>query len=503
MPPVDDPRVKSRPSDEEIAVIKRWIESGAPAWVIESERQFVSEEEALKKIFSHLAQSIDPADSKHFRYFSLVHLHNNPLVQDEDLRYYRAAFVKLINSLSRSAEFVDPQLIDAPPENPTDGLIFCVDLRKLRWKLEEYRKVIKEYPYGLTFNAPTLRNLQTRIIDNTGKPPFDNEGLPYVRVDWFIATASRPPHYHNLLEVPATAAELEQSLRVNIKADFDNNQLRRAGFAGSGVSRHNRLVDRHVGSTAYYYKSYDFGKSSGKSVLFRFPLGPRLENGSFNDFAFEHDGGEIIWRLDNGMQGYMLVDKDGNRINEGPISIVRDLNEHANTPIITNGVSCFGCHRHGIMDLRDTVRKTSEVLADVAREKIEKLYAPEDEMKDLVARDRKQFLDAMDRMIGKYLRGDPRAKEPSIETFPEPVSEAVRRYGKDLRLADVAAELGLERAADLGARLNDPRLLDLGLGPLGVDGAVPRALWDSREEAGVSVFQRAIVVLGLGRSKNF
>jgi hypothetical protein len=70
------------------------------------------------------------------------------------------------------------------------------------------------------------------------------------------------------------------------------------------------------------------------------------------------------------MQGYMLVDGAGKRIDEGPISIVRDLNEHANSPVITNGVSCFGCHQKGLMDVNDTIRDSSKGLTGNDRRKV-------------------------------------------------------------------------------------------------------------------------------------
>ena len=54
--------------------------------------------------------------------------------------------------------------------------------------------------------------------------------LAYVRADWFIATASRPPLYHELLQLPETERELEQQLHMNLQADIVQERVIRAGF---------------------------------------------------------------------------------------------------------------------------------------------------------------------------------------------------------------------------------------------------------------------------------
>ena len=65
-------------------------------------------------------------------------------------------------------------------------------------------------------------------------------------------------------------------------------------------------------------------RSEGTGNLFRFPLGPAFADNPFPNQAFEHAGGEIIFNLPNGLQGYLLVDAKGDRIDAGPIDIVGD-----------------------------------------------------------------------------------------------------------------------------------------------------------------------------------
>ena len=82
--------------------------------------------------------------------------------------------------------------------------------------------------------------------------------LPVIRADWFIATASRAPLYYDLLQMPATAAELERQLRVDVQSNLQQERVVRAGFNGSGISKQNRLIERHDALHGAYWRTYDF-----------------------------------------------------------------------------------------------------------------------------------------------------------------------------------------------------------------------------------------------------
>lgn len=495
MPPK---KVKDRPTAEEMATIKAWIEAGAE-FPQTNDRPFVTERKVLEVILNDLLR-MNERDRDSQRYFTLTHLHNNKNVSAYDLRLYRAAFVKLVNSLHSNGDLVRPVLIDAVASDPDSGTVFRLDLNDVGWldsanaAISPWHQLVKQYPYGLKWNDGDLQSLSgdiERLLDE-----LTRDSIRYVRVDWFVAKAAQPENYHTLIDTPATAKELEDRLGINVERDFERDRLMRAGFAGSGVSKHNRLVDRHTGSTQYYYRSYDFAKSFGRGVIFSFPLGPVFDKNEFSDHAFEHDGGEIIYRLPNGMQAYMLVDKAGNRIDKGPIEIVRDLNEIAGTPQVVNGLSCIGCHRHGLQMYEDSIRD-SFALTGESRRKLNRIYRSEPEMTKTLTQDRSQFLQTLEQLTGEYVRiGDDADK--SIAAFPEPISVLAAWYEKDLTLEDAARELALEDPRDFPIKTNR-RLLQLGLGPLANKGKIPRAMWDSLEQAGASVFQRAANELQLGQ----
>src|SRR5262245_9542294 len=85
MPPEDE---KPRPTADEIAAVKAWIDAGAPACPAAAtggRRPFLSAESALAAVRDHLRSLPAPSGQPFQRYFTLTHLHNNPSVSDEDL----------------------------------------------------------------------------------------------------------------------------------------------------------------------------------------------------------------------------------------------------------------------------------------------------------------------------------------------------------------------------------------------------------------------------------
>src|SRR5947208_7023337 len=79
MPPEDE---KPRPTPEEIATLKAWIDAGAPAFQeADVKRGFLPEKVALMAVRDHL-RSVPAEDQPFQRYFTVTHLHNNPAVSD-------------------------------------------------------------------------------------------------------------------------------------------------------------------------------------------------------------------------------------------------------------------------------------------------------------------------------------------------------------------------------------------------------------------------------------
>lgn len=480
MPPAKSPQ----PSADEVATIRKWIEGGAPFPTKITSRAFISDEAVLKTVVEHL-RGIDPDEAQYWRYFTLETLHNNPRVRDDEIRLARAAVSKLVNSLSNRPSIVVPEVLGP------GGTVMAVDIRRLGWlERDVWNEILRVYPYGLKFTRRREAALR-RLAEELDRIAGDDVGLPYIRADWFVDQASRPPLYHTLLDLPTTAQALERTLGVNVENDFMTDTLRRAGFARSGVSRQNRLVDRHETTTgAYYWKSYDFRHDDGPGNIFRFPLGPAFPANPFRRQAFEHAGGELIFSLPNKLQGYLLVTNEGKRIDDGPPDIVGDDNKSSGTTQIVNGLSCIGCHRLGMKPFTDELRE-SAAIEGKPRIKLERLVPDAAEWKRLLDADEAQFLRAEEAATGPFLRVD-RDQSKAIREFPEPITTVAHLlYQRELGPEDMAAELNIPSTDALLTLIrSNSTLRRLGLAPLLNNGAVKRPEWDSLRQRALSSFHQ-------------
>ena len=501
MPPFGE---EPAPTDEDLAAFQEWIEAGAPFpddSVDEGPRPFVALKDVLGSIRDDLTRSA-VEDRPFRRYFSLTALHNNREVSSADLRLYRAALSKLLNSLSWQRRITLPEAIDA------QQTVFAIDLRDLGWSTDLWDEVVRgmparsnsgasrPYPYGMSFD--TSRDAEQRqIAQDVAR--LSEPTIPFLRVDWFVANASRPPLYEAILELPEELVDLEKRLDVDVEENFRLDRLVRAGFASSGISGHNRLVERHDAAFGAYWKSYDFANDTGRSLLTRFPLGPNFNDNPFEPQAFEQAGGEIIFNLPNGLQGYMLVNAKDEALAIAPTEIVSDRLRVAGTPAVVNGLSCMACHDDGMRrDFVDEVRAGNS-LAGEAGIKVDRLFPTRATMDRFLDEDNERFLKALKASTGPFLQVGA-ASDKAIESFDEPIGSLARRHLlQDMDLADVAAELFLDDPEDLRVMIrSNSELRRLGLGPLVEKGGrIKRDAWESLQFFN-SPYQEAALQIGLG-----
>ena len=399
-------------AEGDVKALRTWIETlGATTAAACESRTFVGNDEIVRTIADDL-EKLQDFRVKGTRYVTLTHL-RNACADDREVEVYRQAVIKLLNSLGRSSDVVKLEIVDAA------GTILRLHLDDLGWSEADWNTILAVYPYG----AKPDTELFDFIKGATG-----NE-LPYVRGDWLAFTAAQPPLYDKLLKLPADFEGLQKELRVDVEENLKRFAAQRAGFQKSGVSQNNRLIERHAIDTGYFWTSYDFAGNKANQSLFKHPLGPKGEN------AFKHDGGETIWSLPNGFQGYYLSTAEGKSLDKGPTQIVRDLSRKDLT--VTNGISCMGCHDGGIRKARDDVR--AHVLADRTfpartRRDVEALYPTHDRMDAILEDDARRFADAM-RRAGL----DPALKLNGIEM----INALAARYEANLDGRLAAAELGL------------------------------------------------------------
>ena len=450
-------------TDEAIEIIRVWIENGAPDWnVVDINRNFIRNKRILETIQHHIDTL--PIPNRAFaRYFSTAHLYNAGL-PTEGLRSHYLALSKLINSLSWGADIVNPEPIN------TEQTLFYIDLRNYEWDTNDsWTQIEKHYPYNIKYEGADQTDLRDLFLNLQSEMRCE---VPYIHVDWFIGKASEPPLYNEILVLPDTDTELETLLGVDVISNLKNDpgvRVWRAGFTNSGVSENNRVVERHKSRYGAYWKSYDFAGNVGRQNIFDHPL------------SFNHDGGEVVFNLPNGLQAYHLFDATGERLDKAPVEIVS--NPAASDPAVYNGISCIGCHTDGMKPFTDEVRAVIQASQDPIYDKdyAQQLYVEQPVMDILVEGDTEQFITAL-------------TKTGNSSGSIEPISRFHEIYNNYLDAAHAAAAVGLPKNMFLSKIQENVNLQSFGLQVLVEGGVVKRDTWTSNFNAIVFALNTPVVV---------
>ncbi len=412
-------KVAVRPAADEIEAVRAWIAAGAP--VPAGARVAIGWAGIDRAIAADLV-ALPGGERSHARYLSIAHWRDAGR-PDEELARARRAAERLLASLTW-----EPRVPALVPIDPA-ATIFRIDLRALGWSPLLWDDLAARDPFAV----------RRRSADALAAHRATGTQVPCVRIDWLVAAAARPPLYHHILGLPDRLDELAARLGVDLEDDLRRGAVMRAGFARSGVSRHNRVIERHaLPGGGYLWRSYDFAGSTARRNVFEHPLGPGDDAGEF-----AADGGEVIFSLPDGMQGYFLVDGRGRRLDRAPTTIV--LDRARADAAVENGISCMGCHGDGVIAKADELRAHVDAnqAAFEAREpgmarRLRALHPAADVLAARFAADRARFAAAVAAAGG----ADP----------VEPIDWVARRFEAPLALADAAAELGLSADA-LRARL--------------------------------------------------
>lgn len=474
------------PADE-VEKIRRWIASGAESFPPDVETPKVQEGEAafsatvgveyvLKQILAH-QRAQDSSDQKFMRYFSANHLLTRGATREE-LDLQRDALAKAINHLTYEREPVTVSVVDGETAS-----VFAVDIRRLGWhspaltaeddfitarsSLNLYDLLLLEYPYGIGYeDSQTYDRLVTEFME----PAKMVRQIPCLRTDWFCSMATQPALYHDIMKMPHTVGELErQIIGVDVDEDLKHHRVARGAVILSGVSRNNRAAERYPSSHGSYWKSIDYATNKGDENIFRDPIN------------LHGVGGEMIFNLPNGLQGYYLADAAGDRLDAGPTEIVTD--KFSEDKVVRNALSCIRCHDRGMKAFRDVVRPAVEMLPGnlgFSKRDVLQLYPDQEELSELLKQDSDRFLEAMEEVLGH------------AQTV-EPLTPVSRRFLEDpLTLGTAAGELGLADASDLAGVFRSRQFVGLGLVPLASRGAVRRDTWED-------YYDQIVRELGLGQ----
>jgi len=186
------PGIRPKVSPEEAAIVRAWIEGGAPAFP----RQF-DESFANAAILADI-ESVMAVERKFMRYLSLHHLLEG--AAPVDLAKSREALRKAINSVSKK------EIEALKPIDPTET-IFRLDVREIGWEANEFRHVqpgkpplqvtfnifdflLLEYPFG---EMPPATPDAERLADLWLRTAGMVRPITHVRGDWFVKALDGTP----------------------------------------------------------------------------------------------------------------------------------------------------------------------------------------------------------------------------------------------------------------------------------------------------------------------
>ena len=399
MPPPDE---KPRPIDAEIAAVKTWIAAGAPAGTSAGAARRRSRPPTSTTRSSPTSKRWTAAPAASSAYFTLAHLHNAGL-SDEELQTYRNALNKLVNSLSWGSKIVNP-VADRSGEDRLPHRPAVVRLG---------RDDLEPHPARIPLRRPRRHD---RRAGRDGRHADEGAGRPGRLVrrhreprSALLRRAATPREPHRSRETPARGCHRRTSSRSASRAWPSTDRASRASTASSNATtRHTACTGGATTSTSRPRTSAT--ASNGNLVpdprnIFAFPLGPA----GLAEFPFQHAGGEAIFALPNGLHAYYIANADNARLDKAPVAIVSDPKRPDRA--VEAGVSCMSCHVTGILpkadQMIDHLAKNPKAFTRQEADLIKALYPGKDKVLKLMEEDAKQLRrgGGEDRREGVAVRG--------------------------------------------------------------------------------------------------
>jgi serine/threonine-protein kinase len=341
MPPGDRPKL----TPPEIAALGDWIDGGAPVFPPQ-----IGEAYVLRQILKDI-RSQDAAKRLNYRYVSFNHLladGEHPI--DPDV--CQAALTSALNHLSMMRVPVRPVSID-----PT-RTVFRIDLAKLGWEANPYKDetnvnlydlILLEYPFA---SLPERSDDFTALEDEYFKLAKLVRPVPFVRGDWLVTLATQPPLYEDLLGLPRTLHDIKEPRTNKVKVQGLESMLQvkpnglRGGIAESGGMAALRFLERRDAGPGPFWRTYEL---EGKGITDLVRLAPeKLTRGP----------GQVLFGLPNGLYGFYLVNKFGQRLEIAPAGWVHNPKDP--DADVRTGLSCIRCHDQGVKPFKDVARTALE-----------------------------------------------------------------------------------------------------------------------------------------------
>jgi hypothetical protein len=454
-------RVIQTPTYGQIELVGKWIdelELPDPQGSCEPVA-FRSVDDQIQLMAQDIA-SLDPVTEAPFTRYMTVTYSSNAGDCGRALDRQRYALFKGINSVSTGTRPVQPEAIDE------DATIFRIDIRDYEWDreidLEDNNSI--DFADGWEAIVADARTNQF-VIEYAGDAADDlkadaQTNIPFLPVNVFIQATEFGDLYYTLIEGRANLFDYElEVLGIDTEAEILENNLMRAGFENSGVSKQDRVLNRFdsgISGGLNYWISFDFDGGNGGDGANGFEQNVANESIFADPLGFAFAGGEAIFSLPNGMQAYYVAAADGTRLAEAPIGVVIDPAQ--NNGLVTNGASCHSCHNAGMITFTDTVR---QFVID------NRVQFDNDTFEDVMEQypSKAEFERQMDLDSQVHIRA---AEAAGV---PEGTPDAISRVYLDFQLGNVTAKVA---AGELGVTqdflIDNLDLLDPRLAPLGEDG---------------------------------
>jgi serine/threonine-protein kinase len=451
-------RVKQTPTYGQIEVVGKWIdelELPDPQGTCET-LEFMDVDTQITLMAQDMA-SLDPEEQPFTRYLTINYSANAGDCQ-RAVQRARYGIFKGVNSVSTGTIPVQPEAIDA------DETIYRLDIRDYNWDrdidLEDDGVVDFADAWEAIVADPRTSAFQ---IEYAGDQADDlkadaQTNIPFMPANVFIQATEFGDLYYAMIEGRFNLFEFEREvLNIDTVAEIEDNNFLRAGFANSGVSKQERVLNRFdsgIAAGLNYWISFDFDGGNGGDGANGFEQNVANESIFADPLGFAFAGGEAIFSLPNGMQAYYVAAANGDRLAEAPIGVVIDPAQ--NNGLVTNGASCHSCHNIGMITFTDSVR---QYVIDNRFEFDNETF--EDVMESYP--EAAEFQRVMDEDSDVHLNATERAGVP--RGTPDPISRIYLDFQLGNLTAKIAAgELGVTEA-DLIRNINllDPRLANLGV----------------------------------------
>lgn len=326
--------------------------------------------------------------------------------------------------------------------------LYAVSLDAPGWDAQSWDTIASKDAY---FHPNWIsEEIWTYLISVTGSPK------PIMRADQFIKLSTLAPDYYNLLFGYEKVKTLDAMFEVmGVQDKFLKSNLKiKAGVKSADltVTLHNRRLERREGAFDVW-TSIDTINNKGDRNALR-----QLGYVSGTKHELVKDGQEHIIELGNGHFAGFLNDKDGNRVDEVPISIAAGEDNYRDR-VVKAGRSCITCHELMVKPFKSdqyTLLKKQTVDLSASNPKdamvLTSVY-DEDNIQESIRLDQEAYTRTLNRLY-----------KTSGETMSEKFKSTWKRYEENqVDINTAAADMGVNvaEATVILIPSTDPNLLML------------------------------------------